>query len=124
EALSSVTVDVRMHGREPRIVVTAHEPEPAESEAQAPPTGDDAGTSRLTLRLPGAVKTRLEEAGGGGGGAGNSGCGGGGVRELGVGAGGARGVGRSAAGGVVAVGAAVDRIRPRLIRGSGRGRFV
>ena len=49
EALNGVTVDVRMHGREPRVVVTQHEPEPAE--APAPPPDED-GTARITLRLP------------------------------------------------------------------------
>ena len=62
EALHGVTVDVRMHGREPRIVVTPHEPEPAES--PAPPPADEDGTARITLRLPESVKSRAEEAAG------------------------------------------------------------
>ncbi|HEX6755029.1 MAG TPA: histidine kinase [Mycobacteriales bacterium] len=61
EALNGVTVDVRMHGREPRIVVTQHEPEPAE--APAPPPDED-GTARITLRLPESVKSRAEDAAG------------------------------------------------------------
>lgn len=64
EALSGVTVDVRMHGREPRIVVTAQEPEQAEPEPPAAQGTDDAGTARITLRLPESVKTRTEDAAG------------------------------------------------------------
>lgn len=64
EALNGVTVDVRMHGREPRIVVTAHDPEPAEPEPPAAAGAEDAGTARITLRLPESVKTRAEEAAG------------------------------------------------------------
>jgi hypothetical protein len=59
EALSGPTVEVRMHGREPRIVVTQAEPEP-------PAAGPDEteGTARITLRLPESVKTRVESAAG------------------------------------------------------------
>src|SRR5215203_6284512 len=54
-ALSGVTVEVRLHGREPRISVDTIEPDP-EPEA-APPrpdpaAGEDDGTARVTLRLP------------------------------------------------------------------------
>jgi hypothetical protein len=57
DALDGSTVEVRMHGREPRIVVTTVAPEPA---AALP---DDAeGTVRITLRLPESIKTRLEDA--------------------------------------------------------------
>jgi hypothetical protein len=59
DALDGTTVEVRMHGREPRIVVTTVPTEPA---APAPP--DDEGTVRITLRLPESIKTRLEEAAG------------------------------------------------------------
>jgi len=59
EALQGTTVEVRMHGREPRIVVTAAEPEPP----PAGPVPDEAeGTARVTLRLPESVKTRVEAA--------------------------------------------------------------
>lgn len=62
EALPGVTVEVRMHGREPRIAVGSVEPEPAHS---APaPTEEADGTARVTLRLPESVKTRTEEAAG------------------------------------------------------------
>jgi hypothetical protein len=64
EALNAVTVDIRMHGREPRIVVTSHDPEPEpepEPASMAAPADDD-GTARITLRLPESVKSRAEEA--------------------------------------------------------------
>jgi hypothetical protein len=58
DALDGSTVEVRLHGREPRVVVTTVTPEPA-----SPPPADDAeGTARITLRLPESIKTRLEEA--------------------------------------------------------------
>ena len=63
-ALSGVTVEVRLHGREPRISVDTVEPdlepEPAGPPPEAP--GEDAGTARVTLRLPESVKARTEEA--------------------------------------------------------------
>ena len=59
EALSDVTVELRMHGREPRMAVDTVEPEPA-----APPPGAEEadGTARVTLRLPESVKARTEDA--------------------------------------------------------------
>jgi hypothetical protein len=58
DALAGTTVEIRMHGREPRIVVSTVSPEPA---ATAGP--DEAeGTARITLRLPESVKTRVEAA--------------------------------------------------------------
>src|SRR5215475_6224672 len=61
QALPGTTVEVRMHGREPRIVVTSAEPEPPPG-----PVPDEAeGTARITLRLPESVKTRVEAAAGG-----------------------------------------------------------
>jgi hypothetical protein len=64
EALNAVTVDIRMHGREPRIVVTSHdpEPEPEPAASAASPPADEDGTARITLRLPESVKSRAEEA--------------------------------------------------------------
>jgi len=68
-ALPGVTVELRMHGREPRIAVDTVEPEPA----APPPAGEEAdGTARVTLRLPESVKARTEEAAGREGVAGNS----------------------------------------------------
>jgi hypothetical protein len=62
-ALSGVTVEVRLHGREPRISVDAAHPDPEPGDAPAPePAGEDAGTARVTLRLPESVKARTEEA--------------------------------------------------------------
>lgn len=61
-ALPGITVEVRLQGREPRIAVdtvdTRPDPEPA------PEPADDAGTARVTLRLPEPVKTRAEKAAG------------------------------------------------------------
>jgi hypothetical protein len=60
-ALPGVTVELRMHGREPRVAVDAVEPEPA---APVPATEESDGTARVTLRLPESVKARAEEAAG------------------------------------------------------------
>ena len=59
DALQGATVDVRMHGREPRIVVVSAEPE---SPAAVPDDAD--GTSRVTLRLPESMKVRVEDVAG------------------------------------------------------------
>lgn len=58
-ALDGPTVDVRLRGREPELVVShpALEPAPA---ATAPT--EDEGTARLTLRLPETLKGRAETA--------------------------------------------------------------
>jgi hypothetical protein len=59
-ALPGVTVELRMHGREPRVAVDTAEPEPT-----APPPAEEAdGTARVTLRLPESVKARAEDAAG------------------------------------------------------------
>jgi hypothetical protein len=59
DALDGPTVEVRLHGREPRVVVESAATEPP----PAPPAADDAaGTVRITLRLPESIKVRLEEA--------------------------------------------------------------
>ncbi len=63
EALPGVTVEVRMHGREPRIAVDIRQPEPEPEPFPAPAPAEDAdGTARVTLRLPESVKARTEEA--------------------------------------------------------------
>jgi hypothetical protein len=67
-ALSGVTVEIRLHGREPRVSVdlvdTAPEGEPSPPTPPTPPTppGEDDGTARVTLRLPESIKARTEEA--------------------------------------------------------------
>lgn len=64
-ALPGVTVDVRMRGREPWVSVDIDDPEPSPEPSPAPdPVGDEAGTARVTLRLPESVKARTEEAAG------------------------------------------------------------
>ena len=57
-ALDGPSVEVRMRGREPELVVSGPAPEPAPA---AVPT-DDEGTARLTLRLPETLKGRAEQA--------------------------------------------------------------
>lgn len=56
-------VEIRMHGREPQVVVTAVEA-PVLDEPPAPPgpapDEDDGGTARITLRLPEALKVQAE----------------------------------------------------------------
>lgn len=61
--LAPGSVDVRLRGREVEFVVTQPS---SESESDAGPTAsvdlDDASTSRTTLRLPDALKVRVDEA--------------------------------------------------------------
>jgi predicted transcriptional regulator len=61
--LAPGSVDVRLRGREVEFVVTQPS---AESESDAAPVAavdlDDASTSRTTLRLPDALKARVDEA--------------------------------------------------------------
>lgn len=63
-ALDGPTVELRMRGRAPELVISgvplAAEPPPP----PPPPVADDEGTSRLTLRLPDTLKTRAEQAAG------------------------------------------------------------
>lgn len=58
-ALDGTTVDVRLRGREPELVVTSPQPEVP---AAPTPAADDEGTARLTLRLPETLKARAEQA--------------------------------------------------------------
>jgi hypothetical protein len=65
-ALSGVTVEIRMHGREPRISVDISTVETEPESTTEPPVaataeGDD-GTARVTLRLPESIKARTEDA--------------------------------------------------------------
>ena len=57
------SVDVRLRGREIEFVVTAPNTEPDNDERPAASVDlDDASTSRTTLRLPDALKARVDEA--------------------------------------------------------------
>lgn len=61
--LAPGSVDLRLRGREVEFVVTRVSTEPEREEQPAPPLDlDDASTSRTTLRLPDALKTRVDEA--------------------------------------------------------------
>jgi HicB family len=60
--LDDTVVEVRLADGEPAFVVTSAPPE-AEYEQPAPAAADaEPGTARLTLRLPDALKTRVEAA--------------------------------------------------------------
>ena len=54
--LPGYAIDVRLKGREPAIVV-----EPVREALGADSAEDDANTSRITLRLPEALKSRAEQ---------------------------------------------------------------
>lgn len=67
------SVEIRMHGRDPQVVVTAAEslseaPVPPPPPVPPSPAGtaeedpEDGTTARITLRLPDALKTRAERA--------------------------------------------------------------
>ena len=62
-AESDVEVELRMHGREPQVVIATATPEPS-PDPVAEPDDDDRGTARLTVRLPEALKERAEEQAG------------------------------------------------------------
>ncbi len=60
------SVEIRMHGRDPQVVVTAAQsplppPEPGPSGPGEEDT-DDGGTARISLRLPEGLKVRAERA--------------------------------------------------------------
>ncbi len=57
-AASDVEVEIRMHGREPQLVVASA---PAEAAADPIEPDDDRGTARLTVRLPESLKERAED---------------------------------------------------------------
>jgi hypothetical protein len=74
-ALDGTTVEVRLRGRDPDLVVTVHEPTPAAGAsapfpgaALPPPTApaadepDDDVVARITLRIPESLKQRAEAA--------------------------------------------------------------
>lgn len=58
DALSNITVEVRLRGQEPEVVVSDSEPA---AEEPTPVDADEALT-RITLRLPETVKSRVERA--------------------------------------------------------------
>ena len=61
--LAPGSVDLRLRGREVEFVVTQPSTEPDGDERPAAPVDlDDASTSRTTLRLPDALKARVDEA--------------------------------------------------------------
>lgn len=71
--LAPGSVEVRLRGRDPEFVVTAppadglfdeapEAPAGLPPAAAAPPDSDEAGTSRITLRLPTHLKPRIDEA--------------------------------------------------------------
>jgi hypothetical protein len=65
--LAPGSVEIRLRGRDPELVVTSPPadlpPEPAaEPPAALATDADEGATARLTLRLPEQTKTRLEEA--------------------------------------------------------------
>jgi len=59
--LAPGSVDLRLRGREVEFVVTAAS-DPTTEVAAAPVDLDDASTSRTTLRLPDALKARVDDA--------------------------------------------------------------
>jgi hypothetical protein len=62
-ASGDVEVELRVHGREPQVVVTVpHAETPAPTAADL--GDDDRGTARLTVRLPEALKERAEQQAG------------------------------------------------------------
>lgn len=63
-ASGDVEVELRVHGREPQVVVTTPTPDVPEAAAAEIPEDDDRGTARLTVRLPEALKERAEEQAG------------------------------------------------------------
>ncbi|HWF76895.1 MAG TPA: toxin-antitoxin system HicB family antitoxin [Caulobacteraceae bacterium] len=65
EQLPGVAIDVRLKGREPEFVVAGAPPQEPAHETTAPAdepldTDADDGVTRITLRLPEALKTRAE----------------------------------------------------------------
>ena len=57
--LPAGTVEVRLHGRDPELVVSL--PQAAPPPPPEPADPEDGAVARITLRIPEAVKTRAEE---------------------------------------------------------------
>ena len=60
--LAPGSVEVRLHGREPEFVVTAPPADAPAEEALRHAPGEDAAMSRINLRLPDQLKSRIEQA--------------------------------------------------------------
>lgn len=61
--LPAGSVEVRMRGRDPELVVDMAEPSPAQSQATPEETDEDGDVvARVTVRIPEALKTRAEDA--------------------------------------------------------------
>src|SRR5436190_11627840 len=65
-ASSDVEVELRVHGREPQVVVSAAPvlDDPVDPAPDPLDDGDDRGAVRLTLRMPESLKERAEEQAG------------------------------------------------------------
>jgi hypothetical protein len=61
-ALPEGTVEVQLRGRDPQIVVRRPEPEPVQQQPEAAAPDTDAGTVRVTLRLPEPLKNAVDDA--------------------------------------------------------------
>lgn len=59
--LSDASVEVRLRGREADLVVNVSDPEPPSSPATPGPALDGGDLTRLTLRMPEALKTHVEQ---------------------------------------------------------------
>ncbi|HEV7211073.1 MAG TPA: toxin-antitoxin system HicB family antitoxin [Blastococcus sp.] len=62
--LDGTSVDIRLRGRDPEVVVVpaAHEPEPETATEPADGVADEGSTVRISLRLPEGLKGRAEAA--------------------------------------------------------------
>lgn len=60
-ASSDVEVEIRMHGREPEVVISAASAAPGADPGPVDDALDDGGTARLTVRLPESLKERAED---------------------------------------------------------------
>jgi hypothetical protein len=61
-ALDGSVVDIRVRGRDPEVVVVPAEHRPEGDAAPEEPEEDDGAVSRISLRLPDALKIRAERA--------------------------------------------------------------
>jgi hypothetical protein len=59
--LPAGTVEVRLQGRDPELVVDLPGPAPAAATPPEPTDPEDGAVARITLRLPEAIKSRAEE---------------------------------------------------------------